>query len=164
LQPDTFECIRIYVNLCELMWIDVNLRMDCAAVRQCGKVWQYEWRCAAVRTAAVYGSALGSVWQYTRGSMWLSGSAAVRGCVWQCAWLCVAVRAAVCSSVWLYVAVSTVVSAHCAQSCAAVCGSAIGSVQCVRQCGSACVAVRECAAVRQWVAVRCVQQCQGSVW
>jgi hypothetical protein len=86
---------------------------------------------------------------------------------------CAAVRTVVCSSVavlvWQYgcgwqcvVCISASGSARqCVAVLAAVCGSALDSV---RQCGSARVAVRQSAAVRQWVMpVRCasqyVQQC-----
>jgi hypothetical protein len=69
-----------------------------------GSVWQCAQRqCAAMRLV-VYGSAPGSVR--------LSGSAAVRGCVWECG--------SVWQSVW---------------QCAVVCGSAPGCVwQCAQQC------------------------------
>jgi hypothetical protein len=145
------------------MCIDMNLRMDRAALWQCGNVRQYGRQCASV-CLVVYGS--------TCGSVWLSGSAAV--CVVVCgnAWLCAAVRAAVCGSVWLYVAVSTVVSAHCAQCTRQY--AAVQLVVCI-VCGSATVRVWQsgcaCLAVRQPVAVRYVQQCTrqcaavcGSLW
>jgi hypothetical protein len=154
----------------------MNVCMDCgivrpAAVRQCGNVRQYERQCAAVRTAAVYGSALGSVWQYTRGSVRLSGSRTVRGCVRQCTRQCAAVRAVVCGSVWLCVAVRPVVCGNARGSVravrlvvcelcdnllavcssAAVCGSALAAV-----CGSARNSVRQCVAVclQQYMVVR----------
>jgi hypothetical protein len=79
----------------------MNLRLDCVAVRQCGSVRQYERQCAAVRLV-VHGS--------VRGSVRLSGSAAVCSSVRQCAWLlicdstCGGVRQCVdrpvCGSVW----------------------------------------------------------------
>jgi hypothetical protein len=50
-------------------------------------------------------------------------------------------------------------SALCAAVRAAVCDNALGRM---RQCGSACMAVRQCLAVRQWVAVQecaAVRQC-----
>jgi hypothetical protein len=74
-----------------------------------------------------------------------------------------AVRAAVCSS-----------ARGSVQQCVAVCGSKHGGVRAVRavsgavcgsvigsvlQCGGACVAVRQCMALWQWVAVRCVRLC-----
>ena len=145
----------IYVNLCELIWIYVWIVRLSGSAAMCGStsgsVWQCTRRqCAAVRLV-VYGS--------TRGSVWLSGSAAVRGCVRRCAWQCAAVRAAMGGSVCLCVAVSTVVSAHCTQcarQCAAVrlvvysvCGNtAVRVWQCGSggQCALLCAAV--CAAVR----------------
>jgi hypothetical protein len=51
---------------------------------------------------------------------------------------------------------SAAVARLCAAAQAAVCSSAVGSVP---QCGSARVAVRQCAAVRQCVVVHGVQQC-----
>jgi hypothetical protein len=158
--------------------------MDCAAFRQYGTVRQYERQCMAVHTAAVCGSALSNVWQYTCGSVRLSGSAAVRGFVRQCARQCAAVRAVVCGSVWMYVAVSPVVCGNVRGSVravraivygsvrggvrlygsAAMCSSALGSVwQCAWQC---CAAVRQCGSVLQCAAVRaavCGSAC-GSVY
>jgi hypothetical protein len=106
--------------------------MDFAAVRQCGSARQCERQCVEVRTVVcarcarqravvrlvVFGSA--------RGSVRLSGSAAVCGSVsvgvWQCARSCIAVR-----------------------QCVAVHVAARGSAAVrVWQCGSACVAVRQC--------------------
>jgi hypothetical protein len=86
----------------------MNLRIDCATVRQYGSVRQCERQCVAVPTVVcaqcaqqcaavrleVYGSA--------RGCVRLSGSAAVCGCVQQWARQCAGVQqcAAVCGSVW----------------------------------------------------------------
>jgi uncharacterized membrane protein len=85
-------------------------------------------------------------------SVWLSGSAAV------CGSAAVSVSAAVCGSVWQYVWQCVW---QCAQQCAAV--HTVVCAQCMRLCAavrlvvyaSACVAVRQCAAVRdQCVAMR----------
>jgi hypothetical protein len=66
---------------------------------------------------------------------------AVRGSVWQCVWQCVAECLAVCGSAHGSVGAVRV----------AVCGSALGRV---RQSDSACVAVRQGAAVQQCAAMR----------
>jgi hypothetical protein len=107
----------------------MNLRMDCAAVRQCGSVRHCERQCVAVRAvvcalSARYGAAARLVvYCSARDSMRLSSSAAVcgsaLGSVWQCPRRCCpAVRGSV-------------------RQCAAVCGS-------VRQCAVVCGSVRQC--------------------
>jgi hypothetical protein len=136
--------------------------VDCAAVRQCGNVRQYERQCVAVRTAAVCGSALlGNVWQCAR------QCAAVRQCgsVQQCAAVCSGVRQCarlhVCKRarggarqcVGLYVAVfgskhGSVRAMRAMRAVrAAVCGSTIAVV-----CGSAwqCVVVPAYCAIGVW--------------
>jgi hypothetical protein len=138
------QCAAVRLVMCaQCAW-------QCAAVRQCaavcGSVRQCAWLCVAVRTVVctqcvrqyvavrlvVYGSA--------RGSVRLSGSAAVCGSVRGSVRLCVAVCGSARGSVWQYtrqcVAVRTVMCAQCARQCVAVrvevCGSAHGSVQAVR--------------------------------
>jgi hypothetical protein len=114
----------------------MNLRMDCAAVQQCGSAAVRAAVCGsahgsvrAVR-AAVCGSVLGSVWRGT----WQCAAFRQYSSVRQCARQCAAVLQCVvkCGSK------HGSVRAMCAVR-AAVWGSAHGSV---RQCGSACVTVR----------------------
>jgi hypothetical protein len=160
--------VWICVNLCEFMWIYVNLRVDYLAVQQCGSVRQCGRQCVAVRTvvcaqyrvrSSLRQCARWCIFGSARGSVRLFGSAAVcgsvrqwRGCVRQCARLCAAARAAVCGSVWKCVALSTVVSAQCAQYarlCAAVrlvvcCGVEMRVRVAVQQCAAQCCSAWQC--------------------
>jgi hypothetical protein len=127
--------------------------MDCAAVRQCGSVWQCERQFVAVRTVVCaqcmrqYAAAVCLVvYSSVRGSVRLSSSAVVCG---SAAAACGSVRQCSCGSVWQCVAVR-----------AAVCGSARSSVrQCAQQCAAVCGSVwqcaRKCVAVVQEVSVVC---------
>jgi hypothetical protein len=105
------KCAWTYVNLCEFIWINMNLHMDYAAVWQCSRVRQCERQCVAVcavvcaQCARHCAAVCLLVYGIARGSMRLCGSAAVCGSVRQCAWLCVAVPAAVCGNVWRWVVV-----------------------------------------------------------
>ena len=67
----------------------MDLRMNCAAVRQYGSVRQYVRQCVAVRTAGVCGSALACVWHCARQWATVQQCAAVCSSVRQCARLLV---------------------------------------------------------------------------